>query len=246
MAFPRYTDRANIIILAIAPEGNTNYRAYYDSEFNEGDSTPPACWSADNVHPSPTAVRPQCTTCAACPQNVAGTSKTGKGRACQSRKRLAVAFANDPALRVFAMDLSGTALFQKSARETEGYYALADYARTLKQWNTSWSAVVTETCFSEGSTVGVRFKAVGYVTEEQYAKIMVLRDSEEVKTALKIDFPKPKDETPAAQAAPDPKVLMLANPAFQTTLAHLYEWAQHPSITAVMLRDEAAKYGVTL
>ena len=74
--------------------------------------------------------------------------------------------------------------------------------------------------------------------------------------ALEVDFPERKlddGNAPAAATyqapnaiATDYKAAMLTNPVFQTTLAHLREWANHPSVTPEMVRAEAAKYNVTL
>lgn len=253
--FPQYVNNAQIIIVGIAPHNNTTYRTYYATQYKEGESLPPDCWSADGVHPSPKSFAPQSHDCASCPKNVTGTSSTGKGKACGSRKKLAVVFANDPAMRVFSMDLSGTALFGKSAREAEGYFTLSEYAKRLKQGGAIWEGIVTEVCFSEGANIGVRFRAVGYATQEQFTKVMEMKTEEDTIKALEIDFPERKlddGNAPAAAiyqapaALTDPKAFLLSNPAFQTTLAHLRDWANHPSVTPEMVRAEAAKYSVQL
>ena len=109
---------------------------------------------------------------------------------------------------------------------------------------------MTEVCFSEGANIGVRFKAKAYVEQQKVYQLLQLGKTTESAEILTIDFPERKtdDEAPAAQAyvAADPKTAMLANPAFQTTLAHLRDWAQHPSVTVETIRAEAAKYGVAL
>lgn len=247
--FPQYTNNAEIIILGIAPEGNTSYRTLYLSQYKDGDTLPPDCWSADGVHPSPKSYAKQSDACASCPKNVAGTSSTGKGKACGSRKRLVVVYANDPEMRLFSMDLSSTALFGKSARAAEGYLTLSDYAKSLKQGGAIWEGIVTEVCFSEGANIGVRFKAKAYVEYGKLQQLLALGKTDESTEILTIDFPERKtdDAAPVAQAyAADPKATMLTNPAFQTTLAHLRDWAQHPSVSIETIRAEAAKYGVAL
>jgi len=248
--FPQYTNSAEIIILGIAPEGNTSYRTLYLSQYKDGDMLPPDCWSADGVHPSPKSYAKQSDACASCPKNVAGTSSTGKGKACGSRKRLVVVYANDPEMRLFSMDLSATALFGESARAAEGYLTLSAYAKSLKQGGAIWEGIVTEVCFSEGANIGVRFKAKAYVDYPKLQQLLALGKTDESAEILTIDFPERKtdDTAPVAQAyvAADPKAAMLTNPAFQTTLAHLRDWAQHPSVTVETIRAEAAKYGVAL
>lgn len=251
-AFPQYTNSAEIIILGIAPEGNTSYRTLYLTQYKDGDTLPPDCWSADGIHPSPKSFAKQSADCASCPKNVAGTSSTGKGKACGSRKRLVVVFANDPEMRLFSMDLSSTALFGTSARAAEGYLTLADYAKMLKQGGAFFEGVVTEVCFSEGANIGVRFRAKAYVEKQKVYQLLQLGKTTESAEILTIDFPERKtnDGAPVAQAyvgaQADYKTVVLSNPAFQTTLAHLRDWAQHPSVTVETIRAEAAKYGVAL
>lgn len=251
-AFPQYTNSAEIIILGIAPEGNTSYRTLYLTQYKDGDTSPPDCWSADGIHPSPKSFAKQSADCASCPKNVTGTSSTGKGKACGSRKRLVVVFANDPEMRLFSMDLSSTALFGTSARAAAGYLTLADYAKMLKQGGAFFEGVVTEVCFSEGANIGVRFRAKAYVEQQKVYQLLQLGKTTESAEILTIDFPERKtdDEAPVAQAyvgaQADYKTVVLSNPAFQTTLAHLRDWAQHPSVTVETIRAEAAKYGVAL
>lgn len=258
VGFPQFMNSARIIIVGMAPVGGDVYRTWYARAYTEGDVAPPDCWSPDGKHPSAKAGNPQSDACATCAKNVAGTSSTGKGKACSSRKKLAVVFADDPELRVFEVDLPSTALFGKSAREAEGYYTLSAYAKMLKGHNVPWEYVITEMAFAEGANKGVQFKAVGYTDEQTFAKILALRDHEDTKQALEVDFPAPEtaDSTPAANAyaAPalpmptgvDPKAAALVNPAFSTTLAHMKDWASHPAVTYDMIKSEAAKFGVTL
>lgn len=248
--FPQFAGSAQIIIVAIAPENNTTYRAYYDSQYRDGDNAPPACWSADGVQPNSKSHKPQSHDCASCPKNVTGSSSTGKGKACGSRKKLAVVFANDPELRVFSMDLSATALFGKSAREGEGYFTLNEYAKHLKKFGAIWEGIITEVAFAEGSTIGVRFKALGYAPEDIFNRIRAMRHEADTEKAIEVDFPEVKEDTaaaaPAYQVPTDPKQTMLSHPAFQTTLAHLREWAMNPAVTPEMVRAEAAKYSVAI
>lgn len=245
-AFPQFVSSANIIIVGIAPDDNTTYRTFYAEQYKDGDTLPPTCWSADGVAPNDKSFAKQSDTCANCPKNVSGTSATGKGKACGSRKKLAVVFAGDPDMRVFSMDLSSTALFGKSNREAEGFYTLSGYAKWLKSVGAIWEGVITEVSFAEGSNIGVRFRALGYATEQQFTNVMTaLKQADDTKKALEVDFPERKTDDNAAPAA-DPKAAVLSNPAFFTTLVHLKDWAANPAVTIDMIKAEAAKYGVAL
>lgn len=258
VAFPDRAMTADIIIVSANPTGGNTYRQWFATEYTEGEAVAPDCWSPDGEIPSPKSARPQGSTCANCPQNVKGTSKTGRGAACQHRKNLAVVFADDPEMRVFRLNLPATAMFGKSERQ--GWYTLTEYARMLANSGVVWEGVRTQISFSDGTTRGIRFAPVGYLTEEQYNYVVHLRQQASTADVIAVDFntkettaapaalPTP---TPAAAAIPppnpapmaDPKQALLQNPYFP---AHLRDWAMHPSVTVDAIRAEAAKVGVAL
>lgn len=247
VAFPQYGSSADIIIVGMMPEASRAYRTFYATAYEGEGSAPPACWSVDGETPSDKSSAPQAGNCRDCPKNVVGTSATGKGKACGSRKKLAVIYAYDPEMRIFSMDLPATALFGTSKRESEGYYTLSAYAKKLAAAGAHSAGVVTEVSFAEGANIGVRFKAKGYTNEAHFNAVCALRDNEDVKDALHIEFSAPKAEAATAVApTPDAKAVALANPAFNTTLAFLKDWAAAPTVTYEAIKTEAAKYGVAL
>lgn len=95
----------DVIILATS---KIKPRVFYGTAYNpdEAEGRKPDCMSSDGVKPDANAEKPQCATCAACPQNVWGTKKRGdgtmgKGKACDETIRMAVASPgalNDPML----------------------------------------------------------------------------------------------------------------------------------------------------
>lgn len=258
--FPQFTSSAQIIIVGMMPAGGDVYRQWFATAYQEGKVESPDCWSADNTAPSPKSFSPQATACAQCPQNVSGSSSTGKGKACGSRKRLAVVFAGDPEMRVFTMDLAPTALFGTSARQAEGFYTLAGYAKMLKQAGAIWEGVVTEVSFAEGANTGVRFRAVGYTSAETMQRALALGHDADTHSLLTVDFPEKKKAdqpaapayaAPAAPAAPAyaapaatpsvDKTVLLTNPAFPPALL---DWARHPAVTVADIKQQLTAYGI--
>lgn len=70
-------------------------KTYYVGQYAEGDTSPPACWSADGLKPDTGVETPVHPTCASCPMNVWGSkiTETGKKtRACSDVRRVAVSF----------------------------------------------------------------------------------------------------------------------------------------------------------
>lgn len=263
VSFPQYVNAARVIIVGMSPSGSTNYRQWFANNYVEGSSELPDCWSADGIAPNPKSHLPQSSTCAQCPKNITGTSSTGRGKACGSRKRLAVIFADDPDMTVFQVDLSGTALYGTSAREADGYFTLSGYAKYLKANNVAWECIETEMAFSEGSNIGVRFKAIRALTPDRIERAFQCAALPDTHQMLAMDYPvkqlpvhgaAPAATTPTQTVAPvlpppiapqqiDPKVAMLNNPQLP---AALREWGAQAGVTAEALRAQAALWGVQL
>ena len=82
-----------LVILDVgpSPDMRVNNRVFYIEKYEPGSKAKPDCSSSNGVSPDAHITTPQSKQCATCPQNVSGTSATGKGKACASTKRLAVA-----------------------------------------------------------------------------------------------------------------------------------------------------------
>lgn len=73
---------------------------YYGARYTEGNRLPPICYAfargGDDMAPHPSMqadlnyFKPQADDCQSCPMNEWGTADTGKGKACQNRRRLAL------------------------------------------------------------------------------------------------------------------------------------------------------------
>lgn len=255
--FPQMANTADIVIVSQFPMGRTAYRQFYITDYAGKDSEgqAPACFSADGITPSANSQQPQSDKCDTCPRNVVGSSKTGKGKACHSRKRLAVFFANDPEQRIFVLDLPPTAIYGTSNREGENYFTLQKYANFLHNSKISWELVVTTIAFTELSPSGsplLRFKPKGYLPPEVMNQVLTAAQDPAIQEMLNVDY-KRKDEPQAAlpnQAAPSnalpapqpqavTKEALLARADFPQPLR---DWGTHPAVTVEMLIAEAAKW----
>jgi hypothetical protein len=146
----------NMIVVAAAPKVN---RTYYANTFEEGASTPPVCWSADGVRPDqevPAETR-QASTCADCPNNIAGSGE-GNSRACRYSRRLAVVLENDISGNVYRLQLPAKSIFGRAEGDK---MPLDAYAKFLAGHNVPITGVVTEARFDTAEAVPVvRFRAV--------------------------------------------------------------------------------------
>lgn len=246
VTFPQNASSIKVIILGVFPAGKTPVRLWYNSAYRAGETTAPACWSIDNVTPSAKSSMPQSASCATCKHNVVGTSVSGKGKSCSSRKEIVVCLADDPDMTLFNMSLSATAVYGKSNREVEGYYPLLRYCEGLVKSNIILEAVETEISFADGALTGVRFKPVGFVSEDKFNRAVYLRDnSTELAEMLNVDYavvggedgveafqppPPAPPAPPAPQALPSQtdKEIYLASIEVPD---HLLAWVEDPRVT---------------
>jgi hypothetical protein len=85
-----------LALALVALRANDKARVYYVGDYDPGSaSAPPDCFTNDGVAPDSSVQEPQSRTCALCPHAVFGTGREGRGTACRSVTRLAVATPND-------------------------------------------------------------------------------------------------------------------------------------------------------
>jgi len=148
-------------------------KVWYEFGYEDGSAAKPDCSSNDGVAPDAGTTSPQCKTCAACPRNVWGSGKEGKGKSCQDSRRLAVASAgqlNEPMLlRVPPASLKN----------------LAEYGRMLSNRGVPYSAVVTKVRFDvEEATPKLVFTPLSMLTEEQYNEAQSIASSDVVASII--------------------------------------------------------------
>ena len=195
-------DRAmNIVIVA----ANANVsRSYYEDTYVEGQVLAPTCWSNDGISPDTKVSEPQSGKCASCPQNIAGSAESGKGRACRFSQRLAVTLENDLKGDVYQLTLPAQSIF---GNVENGKMPLQAYAKFLGSHGLPITAIVTEMRFDTASaTPKLTFKAVRPLEADEMAVAQEKGQSPEAKTAIAnnpatLDGAKPKAApTPAPKA----------------------------------------------
>jgi len=198
------TDRPELDII-IAAGRKENSRVFYAKAYNPKEITPPDCWSDDGITPNAKAENRQASTCADCPQNIAGSGSNGT-RACRYQKRLAVILANDSANGLFQLTLPSQSIFAKGDMDSMGF---DQYAKYIAGNGKNINMVITRMSFDEDSDVPVlKFRAVGYVNREQYEAAIEGGKSAEAQrmlssTIAQIDNVK---TLPKAELKPEPKM----------------------------------------
>lgn len=204
-------DRAmNFIILAAAPAVS---RTYYAGKYEEGKDAAPACWSADGVKPNeevPAESR-QCSNCAQCPQNIAGSGE-GNSRACRYSQRLAVAVENDTEGNVYRLQLPAKSIF---GRPEGDKMALQAYAKFLAGHSVPITGVVTEARFDTAEAVPViKFRAVRPLNREEWEFTKGLAAGEDAQRAIEFKMVvKPKDNAPKNPLYAEPAAAVAPAPA---------------------------------
>ena len=191
-------------VVVVRAAAATN-RQYYAGTYEEGVVTSPICFSQDGVAPDSTALTPQGSTCAACPQNIAGSGQ-GESRACRYQHRLAVVLGGDLEGPIYQLAIPATSLFGKGeANSTK--LPLKAYASYLRQNNAAITSLVTEMRFdTKSSTPKLTFRAVRPLTREEYAIIQTQGASDEAKQAVTLSvFQQDTADTTAFESAPTVK-----------------------------------------
>ena len=94
----------DVVIVKAAPKVS---RIYYSGAYDSEKISGPDCWSNDGEMPDASIKAPQGSSCAKCPQNIAG-SGNGNSRACRFQQRLAVVLENDMEGEVLQLTLPAT------------------------------------------------------------------------------------------------------------------------------------------
>ena len=201
-------DRAmNMVFVNAAPDVS---RAYYEGQYVKGEASSPICASGDGKTPDPASVKPQSSSCATCPQNIAGSGQAGESRACRFNQRFAVVLENDIHGNVYRLQLPATSLFGKAEGDKMPMQA---YARFLSGHGVPLSGIVTEARFDTSASVAVlKFRAVRPLTREELTVARSQGASDDAAQAVEFKLAAPKEQSlpalpaafakPAAEAAP--------------------------------------------
>lgn len=191
----------DVVIVAAAPKTS---RTYYEGNYQEGIAALPDCWSNDGLKPDPKSDKPQASSCANCPMNVAGSGQ-GSSRACRYSRRLAVVLANNiDGSDIFQVVLPAQSIFGKAENNK---MPLEAYARFIHGHGLTVNSVVTEMRFDTSSaTPKLTFRAVRPLDENEVAVVVDKGSSQEAISAITFNPAQPDNTKPkAALTAPEDK-----------------------------------------
>lgn len=189
-------DRAmNFVVVNGSPNVS---RVFYTGTYVKGQASAPACFSADGKAPDPTALEPQSSACATCPQNVEGSGE-GTSRACRFFQRIAVVLEGDISGNVYRLQLPAKSIFGKPVGEKMPFQA---YARFLAGHGVPMKGVVTEARFDTSQSVPVlTFRSVRPLSREEWETSLQQGATEDARSAIETKFSAPTTNTKRAAPA---------------------------------------------
>lgn len=190
----RYLD---VVIVNAAPKVS---RTFYAGQYVEGQASAPACWSSDGNAPDASVKTKQSATCAACPQNVAGSGQ-GDSRACRYNQQTAVVLANDMEGDVLQLSLPAASIFGKAEGENR---PLQDYVRYMLAQGIDVTQLITRLKFDTAvATPKLFFKPMRWLTEDEFEICQKQGKSPDALKAIAMTVSQMDGVQPAA-AAPAP------------------------------------------
>ena len=214
---PGTRDLAPYIKVVIMRANANISKTFYAGQFVEGSDAKPDCYSNDGITPAADVEKPQCSTCAACPQNVWGSKISPSGakiKACADVRRIAILPADDMEYSPILLRIPGASLGD-----------LAGYGKALKQRRIPYAAVVTKLSFDpDAAFPKILFQFDRVLTAEEMAHVASRLSEPVVDDILGLNGPRdaapalahddkfgiPADAAPPAEAAP-------ANPSAPAT-----------------------------
>ena len=167
----------NCVILATDPPAGVA-KAWYNEAYASDSAELPDCYSADGIKPDAMSAKSQARSCAECPKNAfgSGTDAAGnpsKGKACSDVKNLFVVEADKLDEQVSVIRVPATSLKNLSA-----------FGRELARNNVAPQLVIAQLTFTDAEYPQLEFKATGWLSEADAAKMVARSESEEVTAAL--------------------------------------------------------------
>jgi len=220
----------DVIVVKAAPKVS---RIFYAGSYDkDAAAAPPDCTSGDGDKPDAGVRNPQASTCAACPQNIAG-SGNGNSRACRYQQRLAVVLANNPEGDVLQVTLPATSIFGKEEGDKRPLQA---YARFMAAQTppVNLDAIVTRMKFdTKAESPKLIFAPVRWLTDAEYLTAQDQGQSKDAERAVSL--------TPASVdgvATPAPLAIEGKRPATKT-LGDLLDEDEAESMAEVKAKPKA-------
>lgn len=171
----------DVIVVKAAPKVS---RIFYAGSYDkDAAAAPPDCTSGDGDKPDAGVRNPQASSCAQCPQNIAG-SGNGNSRACRYQQRLAVVLANNPDGDVMQVTLPATSIFGKEEGEKRPLQAYARYMAAQTP-PVNLDAIVTRMKFdTKAESPKLLFAPVRWVTDDEYESVQAQGASKDAERAV--------------------------------------------------------------
>jgi hypothetical protein len=162
----------NAIIVAMLPKVS---RVFYADKYDPDASTPhlPDCWSNDGTTPETNVPNRQAANCATCKNNIDGSGKNGRGKACRFQRRVALLLEGDVSGDVYQFNIPAKSLFGKGSGNTHPFES---YVRFLAANGESIDYVVTNIAYNlDADTMELQFTPVRPITDEEYELVMAVQ-----------------------------------------------------------------------
>lgn len=209
----------NVIIINALPKVS---RQFYASEYDpDAAPTLPDCWSNLGDVPDAKASNAQASACINCPQNVDGSGKGGKGRACRFNRRIALMLEGDMSGDIYQFNIPAKSLFGKGVNNVHPFES---YLKYLPANGESIDRIVTQISFDENETADVlQFTPVRHLTDEEIDVVEAAQQTPEAQTVIRLTVAQQdgvKKLPPAAKSvfkAEEPEVEAVEEPVKRPT-----------------------------
>ena len=173
----------DVIVVKAAPKVS---RIFYAGSYDkDAAAAPPDCTSGDGDKPDAGVKNPQASSCASCPQNIAG-SGNGNSRACRYQQRLAVVLANNPEGDVLQVTLPATSIFGKEEGDKRPLQAYARYMAAQTP-PVNLDAIVTRMKFdTKAESPKLIFAPVRWLTDDEYESAVEQSKSKDAEKAVAV------------------------------------------------------------
>jgi len=173
----------DVIVVKAAPKVS---RIFYAGSYDkDAAAAAPDCTSSDGEKPDAGVRNKQAASCAACPQNIAG-SGNGQSRACRYQQRLAVVLANNPSGDVLQVTLPATSIFGKEEGDKRPLQAYARYM-AVQTPPVNLDAIVTRMKFdTKAESPKLFFSPMRWLTNDEYESAVEQSKSKDAEKAVAV------------------------------------------------------------
>lgn len=175
----KLTDRVLNVIIVNARKNVS--RVYYAGKYNPDEIVPPTCWANDGDVPDAGVKDKQSSSCATCPQNIAGSGE-GNSRACRFQRRIAVVLEGDTSGDVYQIALPATTIFGKG----EGnLHPFESYTKYIAGNGRNIDQIITQISMDlDSDTAKLLFSPLRHINQEEWEIAKKAGESIEAKNAI--------------------------------------------------------------